>query len=496
MTKFRLPVGKTLIGGVGALLLSLAVLSFISFRITSSLGNSLDAAVNMTGRQVELVGSTRDAFQDLRNESLRAQIAYAIGELGRDSKNGKAAECAACHVPESSDSVAKRMETAASVVHSGGAELRKLMPDQASQTALDSVDQGATKWMDSMRDYLRLADGSRFDDAHAILRDRVFPIMGDVEKASKSLSDNERAALAASNQKAQSLIAGARWTLLLVILFNLAVGAAVLFVVQQIRVSLRHAVTEIGQSIDNVRAVAGEVSSASQSIAQGASEQAATLEETSASGEEVNSMAKRNLDHTAQAGEAVTDSRRQFEESNKALGELLNAMAKIDASGTKISQIIQVIDGIAFQTNILALNAAVEAARAGEAGLGFAVVADEVRNLAQRCTQAARDTSALIEESIGNSRQGRERVDRVAKAISTVNNQATRIGQLVDEVNLGSREQSRGIEQLARAMSQLESVTQNNAANAEENAAAGEELNAQAERLRVLTEDLRVMVDG
>jgi methyl-accepting chemotaxis protein len=171
-------------------------------------------------------------------------------------------------------------------------------------------------------------------------------------------------------------------------------------------------------------------------------------------------------------------------------------MKEINGSSDRISKIIRVIDEIAFQTNILALNAAVEAARAGEAGMGFAVVADEVRNLAQRCAQAARDTAALIEESIAKTTEGSIRLDQVTEAIGFITTTATKVRTLVDEVNLGSKEQSHGIEQVARAVSQMEQVTQRTAASAEEGASAGEQLTAQSHALRTLVERLGTMVGG
>jgi methyl-accepting chemotaxis protein/methyl-accepting chemotaxis protein-1 (serine sensor receptor) len=173
---------------------------------------------------------------------------------------------------------------------------------------------------------------------------------------------------------------------------------------------------------------------------------------------------------------------------------MVEKMKEIDASSNKIARIIKVIDEIAFQTNILALNAAVEAARAGEAGLGFAVVADEVRNLAQRCAQAARDTAALIEESIANSRDGNTRLDLMAGAVRSMTDNSGRVKGLVDEVNLGSQEQSRGMDQISRAVLQMQQVTQKNAASAEQSASAGTELTSHAAGLRSLVSEMRLMV--
>jgi methyl-accepting chemotaxis protein/methyl-accepting chemotaxis protein-1 (serine sensor receptor) len=171
-------------------------------------------------------------------------------------------------------------------------------------------------------------------------------------------------------------------------------------------------------------------------------------------------------------------------------------MSEIHTQSGKISKIIKVIDEIAFQTNILALNAAVEAARAGEAGMGFAVVADEVRNLAQRSAQAAKDTAALIEESIAKSNDGKVKVDQMAAAIHTITEEFDRVKVLVDEVNQGSQEQTRGIEQVARAVVQMQQVTQTTAAGAEESAAAAQELNAQSEALKAVVARLSAMVGG
>jgi methyl-accepting chemotaxis protein len=269
-----------------------------------------------------------------------------------------------------------------------------------------------------------------------------------------------------------------------------------LFVVRQIGATLRRIASELAEGAEQTASAASQVSSSSQSLAQGSSEQAASLEETSASSEEISSMARKNSENSQSAAELVTRSKEKFNETNRSLEQMVTAMTDINSQSDKISKIIKVIDEIAFQTNILALNAAVEAARAGEAGMGFAVVADEVRNLAQRCAQAAKDTAALIEESITKSNDGKTKVDQVAVAIRAITEESSKVKTLVDEVNLGSQEQARGIEQIGKAITQMEQVTQKTAANAEESAAAAEELNAQSETLKDVVERLTAMVGG
>ncbi len=166
--------------------------------------------------------------------------------------------------------------------------------------------------------------------------------------------------------------------------------------------------------------------------------------------------------------------------------EMITSMEEIHTASDKIFRIIKVIDEIAFQTNILALNAAVEAARTGEAGLGFTVVADEVRSLAQRSAQAAKDTAAMIEESIGKSSKDSAKLNQVVEAISAITESAAKVKTLSDEVNLGSPEQTRGMDQ----------VTQKTAGSAGESASASEQLSAHANTMRAGATRLRAMVDG
>jgi methyl-accepting chemotaxis protein len=176
------------------------------------------------------------------------------------------------------------------------------------------------------------------------------------------------------------------------------------------------------------------------------------------------------------------------------LDEMVTSMANIKESSRKVSNIIKTIDEIAFQTNILALNAAVEAARAGAAGMGFAVVADEVRNLAQRSAHAAKDTAALIEESIARSDRGAVRVEKVSASMQEITDSVTKVKTLIDSVSEASRQQAHGFEQVSQALGQMEQMTQNNASSAEASATAGDALNTQARLSLTTVEQLERLV--
>ena len=340
------------------------------------------------------------------------------------------------------------------------------------------------------------ADSGQVDAAAEDYKTKTNPAIKQAVKIAGALEARQGDLIPKAAQEADGAVSRARWTTLALIGFSLLLAGVVVYIVRQINQSLRQAVRELSEGSGQVSRAASQVSASSQSLAQGSSEQAASLEETSASSEEINSMAQKNTENSRSAADLVTQSQQKFVQTNEALEHTVAAMGEINAQSGKISKIIKVIDEIAFQTNILALNAAVEAARAGEAGMGFAVVADEVRNLAQRCAQAAKDTSALIEESIAKSSDGQAKVDHVAASIRTITEDSTKVNTLVDEVNLGSQEQARGIEQIAKAILQMEQVTQRTAANAEESASAAEELNAQSAALRDVIERLTAMVGG
>jgi methyl-accepting chemotaxis protein/methyl-accepting chemotaxis protein-1 (serine sensor receptor) len=288
----------------------------------------------------------------------------------------------------------------------------------------------------------------------------------------------------------------ARALLLLLMALGAGAAAASAAALRSATVELRRFAERLAEGSQQVASASGQVASASQALAQGSSEQAASLEETSSSAAEITAITRKNAESTRAAADLMTEAAQLVGEANGNLDEMVRSMKDINGSSEKIAKIIKVIDEIAFQTNILALNAAVEAARAGEAGMGFAVVADEVRNLAQRSAQAAKDTADLIEESIGKSKDGGRKLDLVAQSIRRITGSASQVKTLVDQIDQGSQEQSRGIEKIGGAVGLMEQVTQRNAANAEESAAAAQELSSQAEALRGIAGELRRVVGG
>jgi methyl-accepting chemotaxis protein/methyl-accepting chemotaxis protein-1 (serine sensor receptor) len=327
-------------------------------------------------------------------------------------------------------------------------------------------------------------------------REHQVPIMKALTTAGNRLNEMEERKVASVSDEAVARVAPARNLSVALALLAFAVGLAGVAFVRGINHSLRGSIADLEDGAGRVANSALQVSTASQTLAQGASQQAASLQDTTASSEQINAMALKNTDNSRSTAQLLEESQRKIDQANSNLEDMVASMNAIEQSSGKISKIIKVIDDIAFQTNILALNAAVEAARAGEAGMGFAVVADEVRNLAQRSATAAKDTAVLIEESIVKSVEGKQCVEKVASAIRAVTGDSTRVKSMVDEVSLGSQEQSRGIDQIRSAIAKMDQMTQTTAASAEESAASAEQLSAQSENLQQVVDRLQQMVDA
>ena len=257
--------------------------------------------------------------------------------------------------------------------------------------------------------------------------------------------------------------------------------------------------SNLSRAVGNVKTGAGAIASASAQVAAGTldlssrtEQQASALEETASATEELSSTVQQNADNAVQANELAGEARRMAQNGGDIVGQMVSTMAEINQSAKKIVDIISVIDGIAFQTNILALNAAVEAARAGEQGRGFAVVAGEVRSLAGRSAEAAREVQALITDAVNKAEMGNAQAAQAGTSMQEIVSGIQRVAGIVDEIALASREQASGLAQINQAVSHLDGVTQQNAALVEQSSAAAAALQQQAHHLAEVADTFRL----
>ncbi len=247
--------------------------------------------------------------------------------------------------------------------------------------------------------------------------------------------------------------------------------------------NLRDLITQLQTAGTQVAAGSNQIADASQALSQGATESASSLEQVSASMNQMTERIQTNAENAGAANQLATESRRAAEKGDSQMAEMVAAMNEINVAGQNISKIIKVIDEIAFQTNLLALNAAVEAARAGQHGKGFAVVAEEVRNLAARSAKAAEETAELIEGSVELTNKGGQIAEQTATALKNIMSGITKVSDVLGEIAAASKEQAQGISEINGGLSQIDVVTQQNTSSAEECAAAAQELSGQSAQM-------------
>ncbi|CAE6714816.1 methyl-accepting chemotaxis protein [Paraburkholderia nemoris] len=252
----------------------------------------------------------------------------------------------------------------------------------------------------------------------------------------------------------------------------------------KMQASVARTVQTVRESADSIHLGADEIATGNADLSARTENQAASLEETASSMEELTATVRQNADHAREANALAETALEATSRGSEVVNEVVDKMRGIAQSSDKIAEIISVIDGIAFQTNILALNAAVEAARAGEQGRGFAVVAGEVRGLAQRSAQSAKEIKTLISESVAEIQGGSALVEHAGEAMSNVSASISRVTQMMAEISASSLEQSTGIEQVNQAVVQMDEMTQQNAALVEEAAAAAASLHQQTQQLK------------
>jgi len=260
--------------------------------------------------------------------------------------------------------------------------------------------------------------------------------------------------------------------------------SSMLFSMKLMQDHLTRTIGTIKNSADSIATASQQIAAGNLDLSQRTEEQAASLQETATSMEELTSTVHHNTENARQASTLANMASDTAQRGGAVVGRVVETMRDISNSSARVTDIINVIEGIAFQTNILALNAAVEAARAGEQGRGFAVVAGEVRNLAQRSATAAREIKTLIDESVDRVQVGARLVEEAGNTIDEIVYSVKRVTDIMSEISTASQEQSTGIEQVNRAVTQMDQVTQQNAALVEEASAAAQSLADQAQELR------------
>ncbi len=472
----NITIGKKLTLAFVAILLVAVGLATASLYSISKLGGELDQASTNAPKRVALMGEIQSNIYKMRS-CQRGVMLFAMHNL-----------------PEKVRSNKEEFESRAGALAQMLRDVKPLLVSDLGRESLAAMENSLPDFKLYFEQVAAAAMAGDAKGALSIYTDHSSKALDHVEKGAEGLVEAQKRVLLKATSVGAESVTAAWWTMSILLSIGLVISPIALLTVAKTSKQLRGFASDLAEGAGQITSASSQVASSSQGLAQGASEQAASLEETAASSQEITSMTRKNAGNSQSAAGMMSEVDQRITEGNHALGHMVTSMREITASSGKISKIIKVIDEIAFQTNILALNAAVEAARAGEAGMGFAVVADEVRNLAQRSAQAAKDTAALIEESIGKSNEGSTKLQQVTDVIQAITESATKVKTLVDEVNLGSQEQARGIEQISKAIAQMDQVTQSTAANAEESASASEEMSAQAEALNNIVQQLRTLV--
>jgi methyl-accepting chemotaxis protein len=423
------------------------------------------------------------------------------------------------------DAYEKKMATTLESLRKNGDAYRKLIDDPEEKQLFEQFQSVFQQFMLDHDKIVALARGGQYEDAKALSRGHSTKLNGNLREVVEKLVSLNMAQSAAASAAAEHTYSRARmWVgslLAVAIVSGLALAAWIAALIagpltQALRVAekvasgdltsqivvtsrdetgkllaaLKHMndslVTIVGQvrrGTDTIATASSEIASGNQDLSSRTEEQASSLEETASSMEELTSTVKQNADNARQANQLAGSASDVALRGGAVVAQVVDTMGAINDSARKISDIIAVIDGIAFQTNILALNAAVEAARAGEQGRGFAVVASEVRNLAQRSASAAKEIKTLINDSTEKVDVGSRLVDQAGKTMGEIVDSVRRVTDVIAEISAASSEQTHGIEQINVAINQMDQVTQQNAALVEEAAAASESMQEQAAAL-------------
>ncbi len=412
--------------------------------------------------------------------------------------------------------------------------LDKLVYMEEGKRMLATLKERRVAYVQSFTRIAKLVNADQKDEAAAMMRNETLPRLAALQQSVSELAAWQTQIVRSSGSAVTDNIASASNMMLVLGLIALASGAAaawffgrtitvplgqalklaqevasgdlrghvsvdhadetgqLLVALNDMNTSLSHMVGQVRQATHTIATASNQIATGNMDLSARTEEQASALEETASSMEQLTATVKHNADNTRLASTHSTEASDVAERGGDVVRQVVQTMGNINESSRRIVDIIGVIDGIAFQTNILALNAAVEAARAGEQGRGFAVVASEVRNLAQRSAAAAKEIKALIDSSVGEVADGARLVERAGGTMEEVVSSVQRVAQIVAEINDANAEQSAGLEQINLAITEMDHVTQQNAALVEQAAAAASSMSEQAAQLESLVGHFRI----
>jgi methyl-accepting chemotaxis protein len=489
-------IGQKLVLSSFLVLLLAGVLSGLSLLGIGKLTGIVEYLTASALPDTQAVAQVRLGVREAQNYAKSIQFDYLMKKLVKTSgakESSPLANCTACHsVPAEADSRKEFAALAARITASASA----LRGDATGsvRSSLDRIAAGLTRWQNLFASYLEKSARDDFDGAHAVITDQMEPELAELEKAIATLEKGHQKALEASAANARAAAAGTRWGNLAAAVFGFAFGLGLFLIARDISRTLRRLATNVKQHAAGVFEAAGEIGARSRQAADRITARAARLEQTSSASEEISGAARRNTADAREMAQVVAGLHGRIAHTNRILEETSGAMRGISESASSIAQINKVIGEIAFQTNLLALNAAVEAARAGQAGQGFGVVAEEVRRLAQRCAEAANNTSSLIEEAVSRSTQGRTRMEELVSNIAEITAGTESIHKLAGRVLNGSGEQQEALQHISGGLSGIREFTAEEARIAESETQLAERLSTQSEALDTVTGELALMV--
>jgi len=469
------------------------VLSTTAVRAVYTLGENLNTATTRAARTAESVNKIHTSLQSMTEQARGAQLLFAIRRLETKETAGT---CSGCHSLDRADKATTDLTQNAATVRTLLTTISSDLPGEATTKAGANLESGLREWLLTWDKFLQIARQDKYEEAHDILTAGLLPAAERVETASADILQQHKAflhnaaAAAADTQREHT---------------RLAVGMAVLALLINVGIfvmlfqTCQRLGTFSGGIVDatsSLAGAAGELERSGSELSGHAERQAAMLQQTSAAGSRIAEAAQTNSAHADEAGATLGSVLTTTNNVHTSLDRIGGSMDEALKTSEKVAKIAKAIEEIAFQTNLLALNASVEAARAGAAGAGFAVVADEVRSLAQRCTDAARETSLLMETSLGAANEGRAAVAQMRSAVKGVTGAVESLNSIMERVRSGGADQALQLREVSSAIVDLGQVTDQIMASAHSSLETGRNLAGRASDLDSIADRLAIMIKG